>query len=103
MGVVGVAAFLVIVVSFFANLWWAWRRRVGARTEALLLGLVAAITGVVVGGMFDHYLFNLVYPHMSLLFWMYLGLGMAAVDGVRSRLAAASGPPVGAHLRVDGA
>ena len=48
------------------------------RMEALLLGLWAAVTGVIVGGVFDHYLFNLVYPHMSLLFWTYLGLGMAA-------------------------
>ena len=30
-----------------------------------------------VGGVFDHYLFNLVYPHMATLFWMYIGLGVA--------------------------
>jgi len=32
-----------------------------------------------VGGIFDHYLFNLVYPHMGVLLWTYLGLGMAAM------------------------
>jgi len=36
------------------------------------------VVGVLVGGFFDHYLFNLVYPHMSMMFWVYLGLGMAA-------------------------
>jgi|BarGraNGADG00212_2_1021979.scaffolds.fasta_scaffold06369_4 O-antigen ligase len=84
MGVVGVAIFVVVLIAFFANLWSAWHRRVGARMEALLLGLAAALTGVIVGGFFDHYLFNLVYPHMSLLCWTYLGLGMAAVGGVKA-------------------
>ena len=50
-----------------------------ARQEALLLGLAAAVVGALVGGIFDHYLFNLVYPHMSVLLWSYLGLGMAVV------------------------
>jgi O-antigen ligase len=85
MGVIGVVAFLVVIAGFMANLWGAWRqtlrvsetRRVS--TEALLLGLAAAVTGVMVGGVLDHYLFNLVYPHMSTLFWIYLGLGMSAV------------------------
>jgi hypothetical protein len=146
MGLVGVAAFLAVVIGFMGSLWGAWRRvarvrggatahenvmlsgltnhsplrtdsseasftafrtgspsrvrdsslvsRRGAsfavnplrvteaaifRSEALLLGLAAAVTGVMVGGFFDHYLFNLVYPHMSALFWIYLGLGMSAV------------------------
>ena len=53
------------------------------RTESLLLGLVAATIGVMVGGLFDHYLFNLVYPHMSTLFWIYIGLGMSATECVK--------------------
>ena len=114
MGVLGVAAFLAVVIGFLGSLWGAWRRvargaaadekRPGfealagrwvsdrnrlkplvrrhnaiSRTEALLLGLAAAVTGVMVGGFLDHYLFNLVYPHMSTLFWIYLGLGMSTV------------------------
>jgi hypothetical protein len=43
------------------------------------------VSGALVGGIFDHYLFNLVYPHMSLLLWTYIALGMVA-----SRLARAS-------------
>ena len=78
MGSVGVIVFLSIVTGFFASLWRTWRRGVSPRLEALLLGLAAAIAGVMVGGIFDHYLFNLVYPHMSTLFWTFIGLGMSA-------------------------
>lgn len=96
MGVVGLAGFLLVVVVFLGSLWWAWRTLLSlgdgptgapsnARLEALLLGLGAAVTGVMVGGLLDHYLFNLVYPHMSVFFWLLLGLGMCAVILVRER------------------
>lgn len=78
MGLVGVAAFLVVVVGFLGNLWRAWRRNTDPGLEALLLGLGAAVSGAMVGGLLDHYLFNLVYPHMAVLFWSYLALGMSA-------------------------
>jgi O-antigen ligase len=77
MGVLGVAWFLVVMGVFFANLARAWRTGLNSRMEALLLGLLAATIGVMVGGLFDHYLFNLVYPHMSTLFWIFMGLGMS--------------------------
>ncbi len=101
MGVLGVLAFLLVIVGYLVSLWRAWRRTVSspqrrkgprghedgesvcARQEALLLGLAAAVVGALVGGIFDHYLFNLVYPHMSVLLWSYLGLGMAVVGLVR--------------------
>ncbi len=83
MGVVGVASFLVVIGLFLAHLFTAWRRigraaRPQPRREALLMGLGAAVIGALVGGLFDHYLFNLVYPHMTTIFWLLLGLGMAA-------------------------
>ena len=81
-----------MIIVLLAHLFGAWRRvapaaaeqgpqgrGVDPQLEALLLGLLAAVVGVLVGGIFDHYLFNLVYPHMSVLLWSYLGLGMAVV------------------------
>ena len=85
MGVVGVAAFISVMVGFFVSLWRAWRLRPGPRLEAVLMGVGAAVAGVLVSGVLDHYLFNLVYPHMSVIFWAYIGLGMAAALLARER------------------
>ena len=47
--------------------------------EVWLLGLVGAIIGLVMTGLFDHFYFNLLYPHMSALFWLLLGTCVAAL------------------------
>lgn len=85
-GLVGLAAFLLCM----AILMVAFVRTVRAgmtddRREALLLGLGGAIAGVLVSGLLDHYLFNLAYPHMVVLFWIYAGLAMAAILIERSQ------------------
>lgn len=83
MGVVGVGGFLVVVGLFLGHLFAAWRRiarQAQPQTEALCLGIAAAVVGALTGGIFDHYLFNLVYPHMTTVFWFSLGLGMAIVE-----------------------
>lgn len=84
MGLVGLVAFLVVVGSFFAFAWRAWRRMQAAgaddRRETLLLGLMAAVAGAMVGGVFDHYLFNLEFPHAVSLFWMFAGLTVSVAQ-----------------------
>jgi hypothetical protein len=65
--------------------------------EALLLGLGAAVAGAMVGGVFDHYLFNLVYPHMAVLFWLYLGMGVSAALMVSARADRASNAQLDAN------
>ncbi|HEX9116401.1 MAG TPA: O-antigen ligase family protein [Anaerolineae bacterium] len=91
MGVVGVALFLLIVAGVLLSLARAWlRQRRDPRREALILGLAGAVAAGMVGGLLDHYLFNLVYPHMSTVFWILLGLGMAATSLDLDRLAAPS-------------
>ncbi len=84
MGLVGLIAFLVVVGSFFAFAWRAWRRMQAAgaddRRETLLLGLMAAVAGAMVGGVFDHYLFNLEFPHAVSLFWMFAGLTVSVAQ-----------------------
>ncbi len=79
MGVVGLLLFLAVLLGFFVMAAVAWRRGVDARIEPLLLGLMGAIAGVLVSGIFDHYWFNMSYPHMTVLLWLHLGLGAAAV------------------------
>ena len=95
MGVVGLVSFIIVIVAYLANLFRGWRRvapgaelsgrgRFDPQLEALLLGLLAAVIGALVGGIFDHYLFNLVYPHMGVLLWSFIGLGMAVVGLVNA-------------------
>jgi polysaccharide biosynthesis protein PslJ len=90
MGVVGVTVFLLVLAGYLRSLWVAWRRNTDPGLEALFLGLGAAVVGGMVGGIFDHYLFNLVYPHMGVLLWTYLGLGMATTRLVGSSMPAAA-------------
>jgi len=89
MGLIGLAAFIIVIALFFRQVWRAWPRMAAARgggasqqarlQEAIVLGLVASIAGVLVGGILDHYFFNLDFPSSVSVFWLYLGLAMAAV------------------------
>ena len=47
--------------------------------EALLLGYTGAILGALVSGIFDHYWFNMTYPHMTVLYWLYVGMATAVI------------------------
>lgn len=96
MGVIGLTVFLLVLAGYLRSLWVAWRRNTDPGLEPLFLGLGAAIIGGIVGGVFDHYLFNLVYPHMGVLLWTYLGLGMAAARLVEPS-AASSAPTEVVH------
>ncbi len=80
MGLVGLTAFLSALGVFFVMFFRTVRTRMSdLRREALLLGLGGALAGVLVSGLLDHYLFNLAYPHMVSLFWIYVGLAVAAM------------------------
>jgi len=79
MGLIGVSVFLYIVGRFFAYIWQGWKAvRGDPRLEALLIGLGGALGGALVGGIFDHYFFNLSFPHSVALFWLYMGLATVA-------------------------
>ena len=58
-----------------------WR---GHLLEAWVLGLAGAVVGLVMTGIFDHFYINLLYPHMSALYWLLLGTCTAALRLVRS-------------------
>jgi hypothetical protein len=66
---------------FFFYVAQAWFDRI-ARDPFLapvLLGVGGAVLGAMIGGLTDHYFFNLSFPHSVALFWLYVGLGMVAV------------------------
>jgi polysaccharide biosynthesis protein PslJ len=79
MGIIGVAVFLIAMVGFFWMVLAAWRQGFAPEREALLLGFGGAVLGALVSGLADHYWFNLTYPHMTVLFWLYLGLATAII------------------------
>jgi O-antigen ligase len=77
MGLVGLAMFLVIMAIFFRYTWRRWTEMThDPQLEAILLGLQTAVVGGLIGGILDHYLFS--FPHGVALFWLYIGLGVAA-------------------------
>jgi O-antigen ligase len=75
MGLVGVAAFFVVMATLFVS---AWRVRARAadrpELEPIWWGFHTALFGALVGGVFDHYFFNLDFHHSVTLFWLYVGL-----------------------------
>jgi polysaccharide biosynthesis protein PslJ len=79
MGLIGLAIFLLVMVGFFVLWVRAWRDGVPAAREAILLGYGGAVLGALVSGIFDHYWFNMSYPHMTVLFWLYTGMATAAM------------------------
>jgi len=78
MGLLGLAAFAAVIGTLFAS---GWRVRPQAAVEttpgALWLGLYAAVVAGLVGGIFDHYLFNLDFHHSVTIFWLFVGLAAA--------------------------
>ena len=86
MGLVGLVSFLVVVVVFLIR-FWRNRNLVMAdpALEPTWWGLHAGIFGALVGGVFDHYFFNLDFHHSVTLFWLVVGLATAATDIIRRR------------------
>jgi O-antigen ligase len=79
MGLVGLTTFLGVMVGYFVMMARGWRQGFSPALEAILLGLGSAVLGALVSGFFDHYWFNMTYPHMTVLFWLYVGLATATI------------------------
>jgi O-antigen ligase len=78
-GLMGLFLFLVTIITFFVTTWRAWRRMPrGVPLEGYILAYQAALLGALVGGMFDHFFFNISFIHLVALFWLVVGLGVAA-------------------------
>jgi O-antigen ligase len=79
MGLVGLVVFLGVMVGYFVMMLRGWQLGFSPKLEAILLGLASAVLGALVSGFFDHYWFNMTYPHMTVLFWLYVGLATATI------------------------
>ncbi len=86
MGLVGLAAFLAVIAGFFGMAIRGWRAGFSETLEPILLGTVGAVLGALVSGVFDHYWFNMTYPHMTVLFWLHIGLATATILVQREQL-----------------
>lgn len=84
MGLVGLGAFLIVMVTLFVSAWRV-RAHVGDRPEIepIWWGFHTALLGALIGGVFDHYFFNLDFHHSVTLFWLYVGLAAVSTRLVR--------------------
>jgi hypothetical protein len=86
MGLVGLSSFLIVIGVLLARF---WRTRQAAATDERLeptwWGLHTAVLGALVGGLADHYFFNLDFHHSVTLFWLVVGLATAATEMIGQR------------------
>jgi len=75
MGLLGLAAFVAVIITLYAAAGRVYRRvRAAEGLEPIWWGLHAAMVGTLVGGVFDHYFFNLDFHALVAFFWLTLGL-----------------------------
>jgi len=80
MGLIGAGLYLLIGLVYVGIILTTWRRMpAGHRLETPVLAYGLAILGAMIGGVFDHFYFNLTFIHIVALYWLTMGLGMTAV------------------------
>lgn len=84
MGLVGVFVFLLMMATLFIS-GWRVRRRAPSQPELepIWWGFHIALLGALIGGVFDHYFFNLDFHHSVTLFWLYVGLAVVSTRLMR--------------------
>lgn len=79
MGLVGLAAFVGVILALFIGAARALPRASQDDAHvAVFLGAHAAIVGVLIGGIFDHYFFNIDFHNAVMLFCLALALALAS-------------------------
>ena len=84
MGLIGLSCFLAIALAALARS-ISTRPNRDTEVHGVLAAVEAAFVAALVAGLFDHYFFNINFPHMIGLFWLIVGLLVAV-----SRLASLS-------------
>ncbi|MCX7682981.1 MAG: O-antigen ligase family protein [Anaerolineae bacterium] len=78
-GLIGLASFLLVIAVLFIRFWRARPLAAACPSlEPLWWGFHAGVIGALTGGIFDHYFFNLDFPHSATLFWLLVGLAAVA-------------------------
>jgi O-antigen ligase len=84
MGLVGLAAYMAVIAALTVAAAKVFRTvRMAGQLEPIWWGLHAAILGALVGGLVDHYFFNLDFHPSVAWFWLYLGLAAATTEIVK--------------------
>ncbi|HEX2914499.1 MAG TPA: O-antigen ligase family protein [Chloroflexia bacterium] len=78
-GLVGLAAFLFLVILYFIYIGSHFGKLRTERQKANLLGLMAGVIGALAVGVVDHYFFNPEFSHMAALLWIFIGLSVAQI------------------------
>lgn len=87
MGLIGTGLYILIGLAYLGLILVTLPRLPkGDLLEAPLLGYGLAILGAMVGGVFDHFYFNLTFIHIAALYWLTMGLGMVGILLARQRL-----------------
>ncbi|HVX30929.1 MAG TPA: O-antigen ligase family protein [Nitrolancea sp.] len=101
-GLIGLAIFLIVVAVIGLTGVRAWRRQVETPEGEMLLGMLAALSSALTVGVFDHYFFNITFPHMAALFWITCGMILAlAAPGRMRRPRASNDGVIGARQDPD--
>lgn len=76
-GFLGLIAFVLAVgAAGVAGFIW-WRRSTDGVGSDLMLTLLTGLAAAITIGVFDHYFFNIQFPHMAALLWIVVGLILA--------------------------
>ena len=87
MGLVGLASFLIVVGVLFFEAARVWRHVPrDSELEPMWYGFHTALLGALVGGLADHYFFNLDFHHSVALFWLFVGLAMVASRLIKTEM-----------------
>ena len=79
-GLIGAGLYFLIGLSYLILIFLTFRRMpAGHQLETSLLAYGLAIFGAMIGGVFDHFYFNLTFIHIVALYWLTMGLGMATM------------------------
>jgi O-antigen ligase len=89
-GLIGLAIFLIVMLAIGLTGLRAWHSQVETPQGEMLLGLLAALCSALTVGIFDHYYFNITFPHMAALFWIICGMILALAAPGRTRRSRAS-------------